>query len=190
MTGLEKIIAEIETDSREVAAHQLEEANKKAEAILNEAKNEVELLKVKKQKLANLKQQDILDRAKSSCELETRKAILNKKQELISAVIADAKNELKNLSTKEYFDVLLKLAQNKSSDGKATLQLNSSDFERVPENFSSLLPSEISLSKSACDIQDGFLLIYDGIDINCSFDALFEEKLEELQDKSASILFS
>lgn len=189
MTGLEKIIAEIKNDAKEVAGHQEKEAQKKADAILEEVKNEIKAQKEQSSKNAKVKYDDIIDRAKSSCELETRKAVLNKKQELIFKVIEDAKLELANLPTDEYFNVLLKLAKIHSGEEKATLTLGKKDLERVTNAFKESLPKEITVSDEACNIENGFLLIYDGIDINCSFDALFDDKLEELQDKAASILF-
>ena len=44
-------------------------------------------------------------------------------------------------------------------------------------------------SKTPCDLPDGFLLVYGGIDVNCTFDALFEAEADALQDIAGGLLF-
>ena len=46
-----------------------------------------------------------------------------------------------------------------------------------------------TVSKTPCDLPDGFLLVYGGIDVNCTFDALFEAEADALQDIAGGRLF-
>ncbi len=186
MSGLEKILAEIENDAKEVARYKVEKAQQTADEISKEANAEISQIKADATKENETMTADILNRAKSSSEFETRKAILAKKQELISKVIEESKQ---SLDTQKYFEVLLKLAKKYGGTEKASMALNKNDLDRLPKTFAKELPKNIVISKESANIKNGFLLIYDGIDINCSFDALFAEKMEELQDKAASILF-
>lgn len=189
MSGLEKILAEIKNDASEVAKTKVEDAQRQADEILDKARKEAEEKKAAAEKEKEIKVQNILDRAESSAEFEKRKTILAKKQELVSKIIKESKDELADLDEKKYFEVLAKLAKNHGIKENATMALCKKDLDRLPDGFVESLGKNITVSKEAADIKTGFLLIYDGINVNCSFDALFAEITEELQDKVASVLF-
>lgn len=190
MTGLEKIIEQINNDAKETAQSHLAEAEKQASIIIDEAKTFVEAeLEKQKSVLADTKE-SLISRAKSSSGLEIRKSTLEVKQTLISNTLKEAISTLENLEDKEYFEVLAKLALNYKGDDKLELCLSEKDLAKVSEDFSQKLPNNISLSDKTANIGGGFLLIGDGIDENCSFEALFADRIEELQDKVSSILFN
>ena len=46
------------------------------------------------------------------------------------------------------------------------------------------------LSEETRDINGGFILIYGGIEENCSFQAMFNSRKDELSDKVHEVLFS
>ena len=48
---------------------------------------------------------------------------------------------------------------------------------------------EIELSDKCSDIDGGFILIYGGIEENCSFKALIDDNVEIFQDKVQKVLF-
>ncbi len=189
MSGLDKIIAEIQNDANKAAQLQLEEAQKLADSVIKETEELIAKNKAECEKSALANKEDILERAKSAAELESRKILLKTKQELIESTIKEAMEKLSTLPVDEYCDVLLKLVKKYEGGEKAVMALSKNDIDRMPKDFASKLPSNISIGKDPADIQNGFLLILEGIDINCSFEALFNDKLEELQDKVASILF-
>ncbi len=190
MSGLEKILAEIENDANEAAKTQIDTAKNKAAEIFESTSQEIKKASAEYEHKNKLDTEHILERAKSAAELESRKLLLNKKQELINKALTAAKEKLQNLSEIEYFQVLTKLIDSYKTDEKGVMKLSKSDLDRLPADFEKTLPPQIKLSKESADIKNGFLLIYEGIDINCSFDALFEDKAEQLQDKAASILFN
>ncbi len=190
MSGLEKILAEIQNDANEAAKSQIETAKKKADEISENTSKEIAKATAEYEHKNKLEGEHILERAKSAAELESRKLLLNKKQELITKALTAAKSKLETLSADEYFQTLQKLLNAYKTDDKGIMKLSKSDLKRLPADFEKGLPPQIKLSKESADIKNGFLLIYEGIDINCSFDALFEDKAEQLQDKAASILFN
>lgn len=64
------------------------------------------------------------------------------------------------------------------------------DFEK---KLQTVLPKDAELtgcSKPNPAIDGGFLLLYGGIEENCTFRALFDDKREELQDLTNQILFA
>lgn len=189
MTGLEKIIQQIENDSNASVSQVIGEAQSLAANVLSDAKAVINDKKALHQKEMDALKATVLERAKSSAELESRKIILSKKLSLISKAIDEAMEKLSSLPTQDYFELLLKLTEKYASDDKAEMQLSQKDLQRLPSDFTSKLPKNINLSETVAKIDNGFLLIFDGIDINCSFSALFNDKTEELQDKTSSILF-
>lgn len=67
------------------------------------------------------------------------------------------------------------------------MQLNEKDLARMPQDFSAQLKmavpgTNITVSNTPCNIPDGFLLVYGGIDVNCTFASLFEAAGDTLQD--------
>ena len=189
MSGLDKIIEEIQKDSESSASQLVKEATEKAEKLSSEARAELEEKNKIIQKDLEVKKTAILERAKSSAELEKRKIILSKKISLLENALNQAKESLSKLPDEEYFELLIKLTNKYAEKEQATMNLSKYDLQRLPSDFESKLPSNIKLSKDQAKIQNGFILVFDGIDINCSFDALFSDKIEELHDVIASILF-
>ena len=70
------------------------------------------------------------------------------------------------------------------------------DLERMPDGFAEEIQKiaaakggTLALSKESRQIEGGFVLVYGGIEENCTFRALFDSQKDELQDKVQKILF-
>lgn len=194
MTGLETIISQIESDAQREADGQLADARAEAEGVLQAAKQEAEKRARDILAQGERKAQDIRDRAASAAGLESRNAMLAFKQDVIRQVIDSARKSMENAPDEEYFDTLIKLAGRFAKEGKAVLQLNRRDLDRLPADFEEKVKkaapqADITLSKTACGIESGFVLAYGGIDINCTFAAIFEDAEAELRDAVGKILF-
>ena len=50
--------------------------------------------------------------------------------------------------------------------------------------------ADLKISEEAAEIKNGFVLDFGGIEENCTFDALIDQNIEELQDKVKSLLFA
>lgn len=187
MTGLEKILEQISKDSQLSARQQIDEAEAAAKAMLEAARETAQNKAAQYERESLQKKQDILARALSSAELESRKKLLAAKQRLIAKAVNSAKEKLAALPDEEYFSVLLKLLARYKEPGQ--MQMSAGDLARLPADFAAKLPTGVSLSTEPANIKNGFLLLSGGTDINCSFEALFDDAADELQDKAASILF-
>jgi V/A-type H+-transporting ATPase subunit E len=49
--------------------------------------------------------------------------------------------------------------------------------------------SDCTISYARKNVKDGFILVYGGIEENCTFEALFEEKRGEIYETAARLLF-
>ena len=194
MTGLEAILSQIEMDARQEAEELLTNAKAKAEEILAEAKEEAAKRSQEILQEGEKKAQDIRDRADSAAQLARRNNMLAFKQQVIREAIDSARASLESAPDEDYFEMLLLLAARFAGEGKGEMRLNRRDLDRLPASFEADLKKavpqgDITVSKEPCDIENGFLLVYGGIDVNCTFRAIFEEADGELRDSVGSILF-
>lgn len=194
-TGLDRILEQIRTQAEQQAAETVAAAERDAAALLEKAAQEAQA-EVKALEADGAAQaEDIRRRAESSAAFSRRRTLLAAKQSAIRDTIAAAQTALHNLSDGEYFAVLARLAQKYAVDGNAEMRLNAADLKRLPVGFEDRLNKavgrgHITVSKTPCDLADGFLLVYDGIDVNCTFEALFEAEADALQDIAGNMLFA
>ena len=196
MTGLEAILAQIEQDAQcqrealftaaKAESHQIleeaqQEADRQAKAILEEAQRKAD---------------EIRARAESTALLEKRDRILRCKQLLIRDAMEQACEDLENAPAEEYFSILLELVVRFRQAGCGVLYLNARDLARVPQGFAAALHAaaptkgEITVSPTPRDIPNGFVLVYGLVEIDCTFQALFQEATDQLRDAVGAILFA
>ena len=78
-------------------------------------------------------------------------------------------------------------AETKLNEAKKQAEKIPADFE---EQIKACTKGKISLSKDFAPIKNGFILKNGMTEENCSFDGIMEAREEELQDKTAKLLFS
>ena len=196
MSGLEKIIQKIEEDGKATCASIVSEAGRKAGEILQSAREEGERLKAERLLKAQKRCEFEVELARSRVETERKKAALSEKVKIIDEVIAQALGALKNLPSDEYFFAIKKLAQQYAFSGRGAMLLSKADLERLPKGFEDELNKSLGdgkslyVAKQPADINGGFILSYEGIEQNCTFEALLEDNLDEIKDAVSQILFS
>lgn len=193
MNGLDKILDEIKKEADEVSASIIKEAQDKASAIEQEARKKGEAASKRIDGDTKQKCDDILARGQSASELYKRKAILKAKQEIISRVLLDAKTTLLNLPEDKYFERILQMVGHYAHNEEGEIAFNERDKKRMPKLFEAKLKlaskNKLQLAQEPARIDGGFLLLYGGIEENCSFEALFSGMLEQLQDDVRTLLF-
>ncbi len=197
MTGLEKIIEKISLDAKSAGAEVRARADDRCADILSQAKAECDRIDAKAEADANALRADILARGESGAQMQRKNRILTAKQEMIHGVIDAAKKKLLGLDSIDYFVLLGKLAKKYAQPGDGVMYLSETDLNRVPSYFRSALAEigakkggTLVLSDESRDLGGGFVLAYGGIEENCTFEALFEENKERLQDVVRATLFS
>lgn len=197
MTGLEKIIKAIEVEAQVSVDKILAEAKEESEKILASAKYEAEAKSAEIAQMPASEVKAIINRAESSARLIKRQTILNAKQEMINDIINKAKKKLTSLPDTEYFEIVLQIVKKHAHPDKGIIMFSKLDLDRLPKGFKKSLKESIkdikgaslTISDEDAKINNGFILVYGDIEENCSFDALFNEAKEELQDKVNAFLF-
>lgn len=194
MTGLDKIIAQINLDAQNTSDSIKAKSDAQCEKILSAAKAEAQSILKDGEAAAEKKYSDIIARANSAAELEERKISLYARQSVISTMISNARSNLINLPAEEYFELIYKMISKYSEKADGEICLNKTDLSRLPEDFESKANSaskgKLTLSKTPVSIDGGFILVYGGVDVNCSFSSLFSDNSEKISDAVAKLLFS
>lgn len=183
----------------------IDEASKKAEEILNDAKEQADIILEKAKNGAKassgeavssaLKQAvTIKANANSAAALILRDARLKRKTREIDEVILSATEQIRGLPDEEYFGIILSMAEKRVEQKQGEIFLSEEDLKnRRTEYLTEGISKSglmLTLSKNAADIKSGFVIKYGDIEINSSFEAIAAEKREQLEDAVNAALFT
>ncbi|NOX97770.1 MAG: hypothetical protein GXO98_06920 [Nitrospirae bacterium] len=195
--AFEDILKRIKEDGGKEAEQIKKEAEGEAEKILQEAGKEAVSLKEKILHAARDSIRDERKRILTMANLEVRKKLLERKQNLIEEAFRKASNHLEHLPEEEYRKAIKKMLLETVESGEEEViispeekLINSAFLEEVNEELSSKgRPGKLKLSSERREFQGGFILKAGRIEINNTFTSLFQEKREELESEVAGILF-
>ena len=197
MTGLEKIKSQILDEAKAAADSKIAEAKAKADEIVAQAEADAKKISETIAHKSELDTVNYNERTASSIDLQRRTKLLAAKQEMIQNVLDKAYQSLESMNEEEYFGVLLKLLARYAlpQDGEiffsaGDLQRMSDDFKNAVENTARDKGGSLKISAEERKIENGFVLAYGGIEENCTLQAMFDEKKDELSDKVYHILFA
>lgn len=196
MTGLNKIIERISQDSVAKCDGIIFDAQNEATKIKDAAVAEGNSLKEKAISQANAHADTMINMANSGAQLATRKQILSTRIAIIDEAINVALNKLNSLPDKEYFAAIYSLVKEYAQDSEGTMYLSKKDLDRKPKDFDNKVNKELPkgakvvVSKEPRDIEQGFVLAYGDIEINCTFKALIDDLRDELKDEIFKIFFA
>lgn len=196
MSGLEKIIDQIKEEANASAALILREAKDKAAVIEKELSDAIALTEEETNRKCAAAKDDILKKSRSAANMQHQREILKAKQQIIEEMMQSARESLYGLDEKEYFSVIKTMLQKHVRDGAGQIRFNRKDLARFPEGMEEELVKiakekggTLTLDKEPAQIDGGFVLVYGGVEENCSFSSAFATAREALQDKLKDLLF-
>ena len=194
MTGLDRIIQEIEKDAQTAADEKIKNAQEQSQIIITQATQQAQ--RSINEAEADIQNQcnEVIKRKNSALELERRRKLLETKQEIIDEMIDGALSKLRSLNDEEYFSLLRGMIAKNLQPGKSgEILLSEKDKRRMPSDFlqqiNETYTAHLVLSQKNADIDGGFILVYGNIEENCSFSAIFASYSEQLRDVAREILF-
>lgn len=197
MTGLEKMKSQILDEAKAAAESKIAEAKAQADEVVRtaeaEAARKAESISQKsKAEVANYQ-----ERVASSIDLKRRTEILKAKQEVIAEVLERAYEKMNTMGQQEYFEMLLKMVDKYALAQEGEICFSAADLTRLPEGFEAEVGKtaaarggSLKVSREGRNIQSGFILIYGGIEENCTLQAMFDARRDELSDKVNRLIFS
>ncbi len=194
MTGSERILARIQEEADAAGEALKQQAATEAASIRAAAESEAAALLEAERARAQKTAETRLANARSTAALRRRDALLSRRRAELQTVLQETVASLQALPDAAYFEALLPLLRENLQPGQGTLRLNARDLQRdtaVLREALAALPQEtpVSLSDQPADIDGGFLLVYDEVEMNASFASLLHEKREALEDAVGRILF-
>ena len=197
MTGLEKMVSQIVDEAKAEAESRKKAAQEEADKIVSEAKAEAEKLIGQSLEQSETDAANYLERVKSSADLQRRTVILQAKQEVIAAVLEKAYTSLNTMDEKAYFEMIRKMLEKFTLSESGEIYFSAADLNRLPAGFEKEISDiaakkggSLTLKKESKEIENGFILVYGGIEENCTFRALFNTQKDALQDKIHQELFA
>lgn len=187
-----------------------------AQAITLETQEEVNFLVNKAKEVALLEKEKTIEKTKNkialelaqkerSLTLDKRQAILKHKISLIDEVIIKQYEALNSLTKTELLKFALILIKKEKLSNKQIMQVNEKDYHRYLEAFSTNKEAnlvvldilnkalnnevEISLSKEAANINDGFLIVGENYDLNFSIKNFVDQLRKHYEKEIFTILF-
>jgi len=179
-----EILNEATVKADEIIKKKTEEANKKASSILQKAEMESKTIK---------------ERIISKTDLEIRNKKLLAKQQVIEKVFDAAKEKLKAMNAEEFTKFIKNSIMALDIHGDEEIIINPVDREKLPEKFldevnKSLISKgklgNLKFNVKTHEIDGGFILSKNGIEINNSFDELVNSLKYELEYEVGKILFT
>ena len=196
MAGLEKIIDQILADAQEQADQIVAEAKEDAAKIVSEAKSRAQDAAAASKKRSLTDVDNYEKRVESANDLYRRTQTLRAKQEMIAQVLSEAYEKVLSMDDASYFDMLEKAVKAYALPQDGEIIFAAKDQARMPQDFMQKVSAaalsaggSLTLSGDERNIDNGFVLVYGGIEENCTIQALFDAKKEQLQDLISGSLY-
>lgn len=196
MSGLDKMTQQILQEAQEQADQLLIDAKEDAQKAVEQARQECEVWEQKAHVSLEKELDEFRARAASSRDLERRRAVLEAKQEIIADMIEKTCERMRQAGVEEYFETLRRMFEKFCHGEDGQMYLSAEDLARVPQEFRDLVEKiaaekggSIELQDVPGRIPDGFLLVYGGIEENCTFEAVIESDRSRLQDQVNKMLW-
>lgn len=196
MSGLDKMKARILQEADQSAQEIIGKAKADAETVVREAREKAEAEAAEILARAESGKADYARRAEASLDMKRKQAYLAAKQDVIGRVLDQAYETVTGLDTEKYFEMLGAMLEKYVLPEEGEIRFSKRDLERMPDGFTGKIKTiaaqkggSLTLSPEAGEMDGGFILVYGGIEENCTIKAVFASKREELSDQVNSLLF-
>lgn len=197
MTGLDKIVSQILDDADEESSGIIRKAQDEAAEIIKSGEAESRKLCEEGERQRIEYTGSYRERIKSSADLKKRQAVLLAKQEIITDMLNQAYESLLSKTPEEYFVLIRKMIRKFALAKQGEIYFSKKDLDRILPGFEAEIEEiaasvggSLKLIKEAKNIDGGFILVYGGVEENCSFKALMSARKDELSDQVHEMLFS
>lgn len=191
MNGIENITKRISDEAEKNATQIIARAREEARAICEEYTQRSEEMKNSLTERGEKSAKEREERLRGTHDLEARKAMLGKKQELISRAFDMAVNKLESSEGDERAGILATLALRAANGGEGEIILPAADKAKLGAKILAKCAENknITISDETREISGGLILRDGSAEVNCTFRTLVNELRDELSREVADILF-
>jgi len=198
MTGTEKIKSKIIEDAKAKALSIEEQAKQEAGMLIEQASAEAEQKRAELLEKAKADGEALYKRLIAVAELDGRKDILRTKQEIIDEAFQKAMEKICMMADKDYQALLEGMIAEAAGNESGEIMLSEKDAKRVDSHFIDNINRRIAdsgkngtvkLSNRFIKTAGGFILKCGEVEINSTFEILFDMLRTELEPDIVKILF-
>ena len=198
MNGIEKITERIKSDTQRELQTMADESRAKCEEITAAYKEQAQSRYWKIVSEGKKDAERVVELRKSSAQTESKKRMLQLKQEMVARAFEGAEKKLLELDEKQYADFLVSLAVQAAESGEESIVLSAADRAKYGEAVTAEANRRLAgagkngglkLSNETADIEGGLILSSGRIETNCSIKTLVEIRRSELAPEVARLLF-
>lgn len=199
MIGMEKIKSKILEDAQNKSTQILEQAKQQAEEIKNDALKESESKRAEILEKGEAEGKETYRRMLSMAGLEGRKEILKAKQDVVEEAFTSAMEKLRSLPDEDYQKLIEDMAVAAAKNECGEILLSEKDRKRLNDDFLKNINvriaskgenTEFVMSGDNIKTSGGFILRYGEMEINSTFEIMFEMLKPEIENDVVDILFS
>ncbi|MGH4121679.1 MAG: V-type ATP synthase subunit E [Clostridium sp.] len=198
MSNLESLSAKIVEDANIRAEAILKEANDNGKIMVEDKTKKAEVLKAQMLEKTKIEAITVKQRIISNAKLAVRNEKLVAMQKMIDKVFAKSLENLLVMGENEYFELVKKYLLSMPIVGDEEIILPGKYKSIVSEEYLSQINAglkasgkigEIKLSSESRDINSGFIVLKNGIEINNTFESLVNSLRAELEPEIVEQLF-
>ena len=115
---------------------------------------------------------------------------------MISKVIDQAYEKVCSLDAQSYFAMLEKMIEKYALAQDGEICFSEKDLQAMPGGFEEKIKAaaakaggSLTLSKEGKAIDNGFILVYGGVEENCTIKSIFDARRDEMQDTVHALLY-
>jgi V/A-type H+-transporting ATPase subunit E len=198
MIGMERIKAKILEDSNAKASQIEEKAKLEAGVIIDEATKEAEKKRNEIISKAEAESMEIYRRLLAVADLDGRKELLRAKRDVVENAFASAMAKLAELPDSEYQKLIEKMVVRSAANGCGEVILCANDAGRIDGDFiqninrslsEAGIAGSVNLSDERINAAGGVVVRYGDMEVNNTFEILFEMLRPQLENDVVKILF-
>ena len=194
MNGIDKLLQQISADAQAEAEQLLQAAREEAAAIAADYARKAEQAGAEALARGKTAAAQREERLASVAAMESRKAALAAKQEMIDKAFDLALVKLCELPEEEYIALLARLVARSAVSGEEEIILSAKDKERVGPAVVAAANAlkqggTLKLSDRTAPIQGGAILKDGDVEINCAFETLVRLARHDMAGEVAGALF-
>lgn len=197
MAGLDKIISQIAADAKSYESQVMDEAKETAQELLKKGQDQAKALCLEVEERSAVELKNYHERVVSSADFQKRTQLLKAKQEIIAQVIEKAYQTLVNEDADVYFGFVKKMLKRFVLAKSGEIYFSQNDLRRMPQDFEEVIHQvaeenggTLAFKWEPREMENGFVLVYGGVEENCSLRAVFDARREWLLDKTNELLFN
>lgn len=192
------ILEKIGADGRQAAAVLLKEAGERAEAIRAESEKKIARLREETVSKAQAEAEALELRMHRMAELDERKLLLSAKRQLMDQAFQAALAKLRQMEPEQMEAFFLPMVVSIAKGTESLLVGAQNDAWFTPAFvdkvnaalISALKPGRITVSAERRQGVTGVILLGEGMEINCTLEALLQARRLQLEAEVASILYA